>query len=68
MVLSETQHLLDENALTTPKAQYCPTVFNFVEAYRTKFELLGVCVLQIVNLYYCGYIHYRQLSLLYKDI
>ena len=48
MVLLDTQHILDKNALTKPIAQDCLTVFNFVVALRTKFVLVEVFILQIV--------------------
>ena len=50
MVLRDTQHLLDKNTLTKPKAQDRPTVFNLVEANRTEFALIEIFVLQFVNL------------------
>ena len=50
MVLPDTQDILDNNTLTKPKAQDCPTVFNLVVPKRTEFALVGICVLQFVNL------------------
>ena len=50
MVLPKTQHILDKNTLTKPKAQDRPTVFNLVVTKRTEFPLLEIFVLQFVNL------------------
>ena len=44
MVLPDTQHILDKNTLTKPKAPDRPTVFNLVVAKRTEFALKGIFV------------------------
>ena len=50
MVIPGTQHILDKNTLTKPKAQDRPTVFTLVVAKRTEFAFIGIIVLQFVNL------------------
>ena len=50
MVIPDTQHILDKTALTKPKAQECPTVFNCVVAKRMEFALIDIFILQFVNL------------------
>ena len=50
MVLPDTQHIIDKKALIKPKAQNCPKVFNLVVVNRTEFALIGIFVLQFVNL------------------
>ena len=50
MVLPHTQQILDKNTLIQPKAQDRPTVFNLVVAKRMEFSLVGIFVLQFVNL------------------
>ena len=50
MVLPDTQQILDKNTLIKPKAQDRPTVFNLVVSKRTEFALVGIFVLQFVNL------------------
>ena len=50
MVLPDTQQILDKNTLTKPNEQDRPTVFNLMVAKRTEFALIGIFVLQFVNL------------------
>ena len=50
MVLPDTQHIFDKEALIKPKAQDRPKVFKLVVAKRTEFALIGIFVLQFVNL------------------
>ena len=50
MVLPNTKHILDKNTLTKPKAQSRPREINLVVAKRTEFALVGIFVLQFVNL------------------
>ena len=45
-----TQQILDKNTLIKPNAQDSPTVFNLVVANKTEFALVGIFVLQFVNL------------------
>ena len=57
MVLPDTQHILDKNTLTKPKSLDRTTVFNLVVAKRTEFALIGIFVLQFVNLIlFCLYL------------
>ena len=50
MVLPDTQHILDKEALIKPKAQDIPNVINLVVAKRTEIALVGIFVLLFVNL------------------
>ena len=50
MVLFDTQHIFDKEALIKQKALDRPKVFNLVVAKRTEFALIGIFVLQFVNL------------------
>ena len=50
MVLFDTHHISDKEALIKPKAQDRPKVFNLVVAKRTEFALIGIFILQFVNL------------------
>ena len=50
LVLPDTLHILDKEALFKPKAQDRPKVFNLVMAKRTEIALVGNSVLQFVNL------------------
>ena len=49
MVLPDTQHILDKEALIKPKAQDHPKVLNLVVAKRTEIGIVGIFVLQFVN-------------------
>ena len=50
MVLPDTKHIFDSEALITPKAQNLPKVFNLVVAKKRDFALIGIFLLQFVNL------------------
>ena len=50
MVLPDTQHFFDKETLIKPKAETRPKVFNLVVTKRTEIALIGILVLQIVNL------------------
>ena len=50
MVLHDTQLIINKTALTKPKAQDRPKVFNLVVAKRTEFALVGIFELQFVKL------------------
>ena len=50
MVLPGTQHILDKKKLIKPKAHNSPKVFNLVVAKRTEIALVGILLLQFVNL------------------
>ena len=50
MVLPDSQHIFDKEALLKPKAQDRQKVFNLAVAKRTEFALVGIFVLQFVNL------------------
>ena len=50
MVLPDTKHIFDIEALIKPIAQDRPKVFNLVVAKRPEFALIGIFVLQFVNL------------------
>ena len=50
MVLPDTQHILDKEALIKPKAQDRPKVFNLVMTKRTEIALVEIFGLQFVNL------------------
>ena len=50
MVLPDTQHIIDKEALIKPKAQDRPKVFNLLVAKRTEFALIEIFVLQFVTL------------------
>ena len=50
MVLPDTQHIFDKEALIKLNAQDGPEVFNLVVAKRTEIAVVGIFVLQFVNL------------------
>ena len=62
MVLPDTQQILNEKEHTIQKTQNHQKVFNLVMENKREFALVQIVVLQLVNLNYCGNIHYRQLS------
>ena len=50
MALPDTQHILDNITLTKPNAQDYLTVFYLLVAKRTEVALVGIDLLQFVNL------------------
>ena len=50
MFLPATQHIFDKEALIKPKSQDRPKLFNLFVAKITEFALIGIFVLQFVNL------------------
>ena len=50
IIFPDTQDIFDKEILIQPKALYRPKVFNLVMTKRTEIALVGISVLQFVNL------------------